>query len=122
MALPELESLPELPPPYEILELKPGETRRLTVVRWGIGRAVIHPRFPGAPREKTVRVIRMWVPEEEKPLYPHYWDATAGTLVPQLYAILRDVGVPPHKAVIEITKVGAPPKARFSVRLVEVIP
>jgi len=111
----EFEALPELEPPYEILELKPGETKAITVIDWQLGKMTIHPRWPGAPPEKTVRAIRLFVPREEKPLFPHYWDITAGTLVPQVWTILREARVPPNKVVLEITKVGAAPKARFSV-------
>ena len=111
----ELERLKELEPPYEILELKPGETKTFTVIDWQLGKITIHPRWPGAPKEKTVRAIRLFVPPEEKPLFPHYYDATAGTLVPQLWTILREAGVPPNRVVLTITKVGAAPKARFSV-------
>ena len=109
------QKLEVLEPPYEILELKPGESKTITVIDWQLGQMTIHPRWPGAPKEKTVRAIRLFVPEEEKPLFPHYWDVTAGTLVPQLWTILREARVPPNRVVLEITKVGAAPKARFSV-------
>ena len=115
-----LEELKELPPPYEILELEAEEERCFTVVQWEYGKIVIHPRWPGAPEKKVVRCIRMHVEERDKPLFPHYWDATASTLVPQLLAILSKVGVPPHKARICIKKIGVAPKARFQVRLVRV--
>ena len=121
MALERLEELPVLPEPYEILELAPEEERVITVVDWELGRMLIHPRWPGAPAEKWVRAVRMHVPREEKPLFPHYWDATAGTLVPQLWTILREARVPPNRARIRIKKVGAAPKARFSVSLLEVL-
>ena len=110
-----LEKLKLLEPPYEILELKPGESKTITVVDWELGKIVIHPRWPGAPKEKVVMAVRMHVPKEEKKLFPYYWDATAGTLVPQLYTILREAGVPPNRVKLTITKVGAAPKARFSV-------
>jgi len=113
--LAELERLKDLEPPYEILELKPGETKSLTVVDWQLGKMKISPRWPGAPAEKVIRAIRLFVPKEEKPTFPHYFDATAGTLVPQLYTILREAGVPPRTIRLEITKIGSPPKARFSV-------
>jgi len=111
----ELEALKELEPPYEILELKPGETVSFTVLDWQLGKMTIHPRWPGAPSEKVVRAVRVFVPKEEKPLFPHYWDITAGTLVPQIYTLLREARVPPNRVKITITKVGAAPKARFSV-------
>jgi len=87
--LAEVEALKELEPPYEILELKPGETVSFTVVDWQLGKMTIHPRWPGAPKEKVVRAVRV--------------------------LLLREARVPPNRVKITITKVGAAPKARFSV-------
>lgn len=116
-----LEKLKELPPPYEILELKPGEEKRITVVDFEFGKIRIHPRWPGAPKEKWVRCVRLHVPKEEKKYFPFYWDATAGTLVPQLLTILKETGVPSRIVRIGIRKIGMAPKARFSVSLLEIL-
>ena len=118
---PRLEELPELPPPHEILELEPCKPFKLTVIRYELGKMVIKPRWPGAPPEKVVAALRVHVPEEEKKLFPYYYDLTPSTLVPQVLTILAAYPIPPRKAVLEIHKVGVAPKARFSVKLVEVI-
>ena len=115
-----IEELRELPPPYEILELEPEEERCFTVVQWEYGKIKIHPRYPGAPPEKWVRGCRVHILPEEKPLFPHYYDLTASTLVPQVLAILTKAHVPPNKVKLCIKKVGVAPKARFQVRVLEV--
>jgi len=116
--LPALEELRTLPPPYEILELAPNEEKCFTVIDWELGKMVIHPRWPGAPKEKVVLGCRLHTPKEDKPLFPHYWDVTASTLVPQVYTILKAARVPPNKVRLCIKKIGVAPKARFQVRLV----
>lgn len=112
--------LKPLEPPYEIFELLPGETRRFRALKYEVGLITIHPRWPGAPPEKTVKAVRVHTDVESKPVFPHYWDITAGTLVPQVLTVLVQADVPRRRAVIEVTKIGAAPKARFSVRLIAI--
>ena len=119
--LAELEALPWLEPPFEILELEPEEEKVLTVIDYKIGKAIIHPRWAGAPEEKLVKMIRLYVPPEEKPLFPHYWDVAARTLVAQLEKVLQEADVPRHKVRIRIKKVGKAPKARFLVQVLAVM-
>jgi len=60
-----IEELPELPPPYEILELADGEEIVMTIRDYIVGRMEIEPRFPGAPKRKKIVAIRIFVPGEE---------------------------------------------------------
>ena len=102
-----------LEPPYEIFELADGESRTMRVETWQLGLMTIHPRYPGAPKEKTVEALRLHVPAEVKPTFPHYWDITAGRLRAQLLPILRAPGF--EKLEITVTKRGVAPRAYFEV-------
>ena len=78
----------EIPGPYEILEVAPGDAVEFHVVRYRTGKMRIHPTWPGAPEERIVDGIRIWVPPEDKEWLPHYWDVTAGHLVASLKPLL----------------------------------
>ena len=115
-----LEELPELEPPFEVLELRPGEEKVFTVIDYKLGKAVIHPRWPGAPSEKEVAVLRLYVPREEKEFFPYYYDVASKRLIAQLITILREADVPRHKVKIRVKKEGVPPKAYFAVTVLAV--
>ena len=108
-------SLAELPPPYEILELRDGESIALKIVDWRLGTMRIHPRFPGAPPEKIIKVLRLYVPREMKKVGPNYWDITAQTLVYQLLPFLQDPRF--REKTFKITAYGVAPRKRFTVEV-----
>ena len=101
--------------PFEILELRDGETIRLRVVNFEFGEAVIHPRYAGAPAEKRIPVLRLYVPPEYKPRGPPYWDVTSKTLQAQLKPLLAELKASGKE--FTITAFGAAPSKRFSVRI-----
>ena len=105
--------LTELQGPYEILELGDGGSLALHPTAFTTGQMTIHPRW--LPQGKVIKVIRIWVPESDKPLFPDYFDITASTLVAQLEPILR--GADLRGLEITITKHGIAPKARYQVRV-----
>lgn len=115
-----VEELEPLPEPYEILELVPGEPVRIKVVDWKMGKITIHPRFPGAPPEKTIAAIRIYTTKDYKPTFPHYWDITPKRLVYQLGGILTK-GIEPGY-VLEIVRDVPGPRAHFTVQLVPEVP
>ncbi len=103
--------MPTLAKPYEIYEWRDGETREFTILSWEEGELEIQPR-DGRPA-KTITVLRLHVPTEEKPTFPHYWDVTSSRLVAQLKAILgAHVGA---RRRVKVTAIGAPPRTHFSV-------
>jgi len=106
------EELRMLPGPYEILDLKDGESITLRIVGWERGKIIIHPRYPGAPPEKEIPVLRVHVTEDTKPYPPYYYDITAKTLQYQLLPYLLEPGY--EKYLFKITKHGVPPRARFT--------
>ena len=103
--------MPELEKPYEIYEWSDGETREFTIERWELGQLEIHPRDGRPP--KVIDVLRIHVPVEEKPEFPHYHDLTSSRLTAQLRSIL-DV----HRGArrrVKITAIGRAPRTHFSV-------
>lgn len=113
MPFPKLEDLEPLDKPSEIFDIPGGTTKVLTVHRYQAGRMVIHPRRTGIAKE--IVALRVWIPEEEKPLYPDYYDVTAQTLIPQLLPHLESAGGRPVR--FTVTKFGDGPRARFRVRV-----
>lgn len=99
--------------PFEIFELVDGETRELIIKEWEEGRAVIHPKPELKPKE--VKILRVHVPPEIKPLFPYYWDITSTTLIAQLKPYLEKPDFAKYKYII--TKYGVAPKARFSLKV-----
>jgi len=108
----------ELEAPYEILELAHCEEIVLKPVSWEVGRFTFRPRWMRPGEVKTVVAVRVHLSPEDKPLFPHYYDITAGTLVPQVMALLTE-GIPEGYG-IRIHAVGTAPKKRFEVSLVPV--
>jgi len=84
----DLQKLEELPAPYEIYEFVPGVPAYFEVTDYKIGRIAIHPRWPGAPEEKTIVAIRLYVTPKCKPTSPPYYDITPARLVYALAPIL----------------------------------
>ncbi len=101
----------ELAKPYEIYEWHDGETREFTILRWEEGVTTIVPRDGREPKQITF--IRLHVPPEEKPEFPHYWDQTSTRLVAQLKAMLPRVIYGLFK--IKVTAIGSAPRTHFSV-------
>jgi len=101
----------ELARPYEIYEWKDGETYEFTIERWEEGDLEIQPR-DGRP-SKLITVLRLHVPESEKPTFPHYWDLTSSRLVAQLKALLP--GRQRGRTRIKVTAIGRAPRTHYSV-------
>jgi len=103
--------MPALERPYEIYDWTDGETREFTIERWEEGDLEIHPRDGRPP--KMITVLRVHVPEKEKPAFPHYWDLTSSRLVAQLKALLpmRRRG----RTRIKVTAIGRAPRTHYSV-------
>lgn len=104
--------------PYEVLELAAGQSVRIRVERWEVGEMSISPRDGRAA--KVIRVLRLHVPRPDKPTFPHYWDATATTLIAQLLPMLPDIR--DRRRSLTITKVGSGPSARFAVDVAPATP
>lgn len=110
--------LRRLPGPYELLDLPDRGSARLRIVSWEQGLMLIHPKYPGAPREQEIPVLRVHVREGTKPTPPMYWDLTSKTLQAQLLPFLVERGYEAYEYVI--TKFGVAPKARFTLEQVPV--
>jgi len=111
MTVPFVESLRDLNPPFEILDMKDGETIKLRCYKWELGKTTIVNRTTG--ETKVVQVLRVHVCKEYKNSYPFYWDITAKRLIAQLLPILQRLDF--SRFVITITKLGEKPIARFTV-------
>jgi hypothetical protein len=105
-------------PPLEILEMSDQEMRELVVTGFEVGSTLITPRDRQSP--KTVTVVRLHVARESKPLFPYYWDLTAGTLTAQAIPLLSAVTQWPRVAAI--TKYGVAPRARYGFELRPYVP
>lgn len=103
--------MPVLAKPYEIYEWEDGKTEEWTILSWELGDLTIELREREGTKE--IQVLRIHVPAEEKPEFPHYHDLTSARLVGQLQGILPRGGVGPMK--LRITAIGAAPRTHFSV-------
>jgi len=103
------EDLPIMEGPFDIMELTDGQEITLNIERWHLAHAVIKVRY--APIEKDIRVLRVWVPREDKPAGMSYWDITSQTLIAQLLEYLKVSGW--EKKRYQVKKFGVPPRARF---------
>jgi len=110
------EVLRQLVGPYEILDLPDRGSVRLRIVTWERGSMLIHPRFPGAPAEKEIEVLRVHLAPGVKALPPPYFDVTSKTLIAQLLPLLLERDF--DRYVYVITKFGVAPKARFTLERV----
>jgi len=111
------EEYPLLSGPFEWLPTPPDQTQELRVLRWELGSAVIAPRWRGAPPQKRIRVLRLWVPAEVKPIGVPWWDVDASTLIAQLLPFLTRADY--REKLYRITAYQEPPRKRFRV---EVLP
>jgi len=111
MQIPDVASVPPLAGPHEIFDLPGNSTREFTVTKYVLGRMTITPRETKIPKE--IVALRVWVPNDDKPLYPDYWDVTAQTLIPQLVPPLDAAQGEPVR--FRVTKFGSGPTARFQV-------
>jgi len=105
----------ELEGPFELLDLRDRQSLVLTVLDYKLGITTIHPRYPGGPLEKQIRVLRVHVPREEKAAGVAYWDLTSQTLIAQLLPFLPDLKA--RKGKVRIQAFGMAPSKRFSVEL-----
>ncbi len=95
--------------PFELLDLAAGEMRSMTVVAAEEGEMTIHPSY--APGGKVIHGLRVHVEQEDKPLFPYYWDVTSQTLLAQWAPQVLYAGYRPKR--FRVTKVGSGPAARF---------
>jgi len=102
--------------PYEILDLPDRGVARLRIVAWEQGTMVITPKYPGAPSEKEIPVLRAHLASGVKPYPPMYYDITSKTLQAQLVPLLMERGYERYEYVI--TKYGVAPRARFTLERV----
>lgn len=110
------EELRRLAGPYEILDLPDRGKVTLYVTSWERGSMIIHPKYPGAPPEKEIPVLRTHVTTETKPYPPPYYDITSKTLQAQLLPMLAAGDFRDYAYVV--TKFGIAPRARFTVERV----
>jgi len=104
--------LRELLGPFELLDLGDREHVVLRIVSSELGSMVIHPKWPGAPSEKRIPVLRVHLAEGVKPYPPMYFDITSKTLIAQLQPFLLERDFERYD--FTITKFGVPPRARFT--------
>ena len=103
------EQLTPLSPPIEILELSPGQQIALRVLRWEQGSTVIVPRDGRPPR--AIHVLRVHVPQSDRPGPPYYWDITSGRLAAGLLPHLEAPGYQGKR--FKIMRIGIGPAAQF---------
>ena len=113
----DMKNLHTLPPPYEIVDFEPKKPYYFKLTQWKLGKVLIHPRWVGAPPEKEVVAMRMYVDPTTKPYYPPYYDVTPKRLVYQLAGMFAsnfrtDMW-------LQIIRDIPGPKAHFSVMWVE---
>jgi hypothetical protein len=108
-------ALAELPGPYEILELRDKESITLKIRDWRLGIMRIKPRYEGAPPEKVIKVLRLYVPREIKPAGTDYYDITSQTLIYQLLPFLQTPDF--RTKTFKITAIGVAPRKRFTVEV-----
>lgn len=82
----------EIGQPFEHLELQDGQSASFRALRYEQGETIIKPRH--APQGKNVAVLRIHVPADDKPSFPHYWDVTQNGLIAQLgpHLLRSDLG------------------------------
>ena len=110
------EELRRLLGPYELLDLDDRGSVRIQIVSSERGTIIIHPKYPGAPAEKEIPVLRVHLKPGSKPYPPMYWDITSKTLQAQLWPLLLQAGFENYEYVI--TKHGIAPRARFTLERV----
>jgi len=101
--------------PFEFWDMESEETRIFKVLRYEEGSVEIHPRYPGAPESKTIRIMRLHLPPGIKNTLPSYWDITSKHLIAGLLPILQAPGL--QDKTFTVTKFGVAPSARFSLEV-----
>jgi len=101
--------------PYEVFELQDKQSMELVITGYTKGEVVIHPRYAGAPAEKTVMAMRVFVDPGTKPTGPPWWDLTSQTLIAQLEPFLANVAKAPRR--VRLVAHGVAPSKRYSVEL-----
>ncbi len=105
----------ELVGPYELLDLYDGESMNLEISSFQKGVMTIHPKYAGAPAEKTIPVLRVHVKEVSKQLPPMYYDITSKTLIAQIEPHLLAGGF--EARIFKITRFGTGPRTRYRMEL-----
>jgi hypothetical protein len=105
-----------LPGPYELLDLRDGQTLELRATGILTGEVEIHPRYVGAPASKIIKALRVSVDPATKPMGPAWWDITSQTLIAQLEPLIRTASKDkPIK--VKLLAQGVAPAKRYSVEL-----
>lgn len=106
------EEMRRLVGPYELLDLPDRGSVTLKISSWERGSILIHPRYPGAPAEKEIPVIRVHLMPGVKKCPPMYYDITSKTLNAQLLPMLMAADFKDYS--YKIVKFGVAPRARFT--------
>lgn len=101
--------------PFEFWDMESEETRVFKVDRYEEGSVTIHPRSPGSPSEKVIKILRLHLPPGIKTTLPSYWDLTSKHLIAGLLPILQAPGL--KDKTFTVTKYGVAPGARFSLEV-----
>jgi len=99
--------------PYEIFDIGDGGVVTTKILKWELGEMTIKTRV--VVGQKVVKVLRIFVPPETKPIFPDYYDITSTTLIAQLVPFLQQADFINKK--YKITKVGVAPQARFTLEV-----
>jgi len=101
--------------PFEFWDMENEETRVFKVASYEEGSVTIHPRYPGAPESKVIKIMRLHLPPGIKTTLPSYWDLTSKHLIAGLLPILQAPGL--EDKTFSVTKYGVAPSARFSLEV-----
>lgn len=111
--LPGLDEVQPLPGPFELLDLRHGESATLSIVDGVLGRANINPT--GAAGPKPVIVLRVFLEPGTKPTVPYQYDITSQHLASTLWEYIRAGTAKLNR--FKITKYGEGKPARFSIEV-----
>ncbi len=99
--------------PMELLELNDKEMLTFRVLRFEEEEAIIKPAH--APQGKVITVLRIHVPMDVKPIFPHYWDITSKRARALLKPWLEKPGF--SNKTFKLTKIGEKPTAHFTLEV-----
>ena len=99
--------------PYEIFDIGDGGVVNTPILKWELGEMTINVRR--TQQAKTIKVLRIFVPAETKPIFPDYYDITSTTLIAQLVPFLQQPDYTTKR--YKITKIGVAPTARFTLEV-----
>jgi hypothetical protein len=100
----------ELAKPWELLDLRDGESTAFRVERYERGEITITARHDGS--QKTLPAMRVYVPAGDKPTGVAYWDITSLTLQAQLQPYLDNPNTRGRRFMV--TAHGVRPVKRYS--------